>query len=149
MEGLPEKAAAAQSLRKPSPFVSGSPFHYNTCYRSSGRSRMFKLRLGLGFQTYARIPLLGALWTRVGLDRFVSSSSFSSSSASSSSSLCLRLHPPRYGLSLSLSLLPLEVSVYLSIFSARLPSNVLAIRQRQVQSCQHTKDFPGGPPTQY
>ena len=79
------------------------PYHYNTCYRSSGRSRMFKLRLGLGFQTYARIPLLGALWARVGLDCFVSSSSYSSSSASSSSSLCLRLHPPRYALSLSLT----------------------------------------------
>ncbi len=104
MEGLPEKAAAAQSLRKPSPFVSGSPYHYNTCYRSSGRSRMFKLRLGLGFQTYARIPLFGALWAHVGLDSFVSSFSYSSSSASSSSSLCLRLHPPRYAPSLSLSL---------------------------------------------
>jgi hypothetical protein len=49
--------------RKPSPFVSGSPYHYSTCYRSSGRSKMFKLRSGLGwgFRAYARIPLIGAL----------------------------------------------------------------------------------------
>ena len=79
------------------------PYHSITCYRSSGRSRMFKLRLGLGFQTYARIPLLGALWARVGLDSCVSSSSYSYSSACSSSSLCLRLHPPRYALSLTLA----------------------------------------------
>ena len=66
MEGLPEKAPATQSSRKPSPF---SPYHYSTCYRSSGRSRMFKLRFGrgLGSQAYARIPLFGDL-SRVGLD---------------------------------------------------------------------------------
>jgi hypothetical protein len=40
MAGLPDKAAATQSSRKPSAFVSGSTFHYNTCYRASGRSKM-------------------------------------------------------------------------------------------------------------
>jgi hypothetical protein len=45
---------------------------------------------------------------------------------------CIRLD--MLSLSLSLSLLPPEVSVNLSIFFARLPSNVLAIRQRQMQS---------------
>jgi hypothetical protein len=53
-------------------------------------------------------------------------------------SLCLRLQPPRYVLSLSLSLylslLPINVSVYLSIFSACLRSNAFAKKQRQVQS---------------
>jgi hypothetical protein len=56
-----------------------------------------------------------------------------SSCASSSSSACLRVHPPRY--TVSLSLLPLNIFVYISMFSARLPSNVSAkINQRQVQS---------------
>jgi hypothetical protein len=41
---------------------------------------------------------------------------------------CIRLD--MFSLSLSLS----HVSVYLSIFSARLPSNVSAKKQRQVQS---------------
>jgi hypothetical protein len=47
MAGLPEKAAATRSSRK-SPLVSGSPCLDNTCCRSSGRSRMFKLGFGLG-----------------------------------------------------------------------------------------------------
>jgi hypothetical protein len=38
MAGLPEKAAATQSSRKPSAFVSGSTYHYNTCWRALGRS---------------------------------------------------------------------------------------------------------------
>jgi hypothetical protein len=48
MAGLPEKAAATRSSRK-SPLVSGSPCLDNTCCRSSGRSRMFKLGFGLGW----------------------------------------------------------------------------------------------------
>jgi hypothetical protein len=68
MAGLQGKAAATQSSRKPSPFVSGSSYHYSTCYRSAGRSRMFKLRLGLGwgFRAYARILLFGALLAACG-----------------------------------------------------------------------------------
>jgi hypothetical protein len=49
MAALPEKAAAIQISSKPSPFVSGSPCHYSTCYRSSGRPRMFKPMLGNSF----------------------------------------------------------------------------------------------------
>jgi hypothetical protein len=74
----------------------------------------------------------GHVWVSI---VFVSSSSYSSSSASSSSSLCLRLHPPRYALSLSLSLTTTPRCLCISLyFSARLPSNVAAIKQRQVQT---------------
>jgi hypothetical protein len=50
--------------------------------------------------------------------------------------LCLRLRPPRYVLSLSLSfsLLPIDVSVYLSISFELLRANVFTKKPRQVQS---------------
>jgi hypothetical protein len=120
MAGLQEKAATTKSSSKPSPFVSGSLHHYSTCYRSSGRSRMFKLMLGhsflaallnTAFATIRRgvrgcsiLPFGGPRATCGSRLLFCSSSYYSAFSASSSSSLCLRLHPPRYVLSLSLSL---------------------------------------------
>jgi hypothetical protein len=124
MEGLPEKAAATQSLRKLSPFVSGSYYHYSTCYRSSGRWRMFKLRLGLGrgFRTYARITLCGALWATCGsqllLFFFLLSFLFRIFvvvfvSALASASIC--------SLSLSLSHYYFSMSLYVSLSSLRSP----------------------------
>jgi hypothetical protein len=87
--------------------------------------------VGVGVSSLCENPFLRGplshVWVSIACDYY---SSCSSSSASSSSSLCLRQHPPRYVLSLSLSLsrslslLPLDVSVYLSIFFAPLPSNV-------------------------
>ena len=41
MAGVPEKTAATQSPRNPSPFVPGSTYHYSTCYHASGRAKMF------------------------------------------------------------------------------------------------------------
>jgi hypothetical protein len=136
MAGLPEKAAATQSSRKPSPVVSGSPYHYSSCYRSSGRSRMFKLRLGWnrGFEPIRESPSsvpLSHVWVSIAVLFFfvlcflfrIFVVVFVSSPASAS--IC--------SLSL-LSLLPLDVSVYLSICPVRLPSNVSAKKKRQVES---------------
>jgi hypothetical protein len=49
-------------------------------------------------------------------------------------SVCACIRPDMFSLSLSLSLSPIDVSVYLSIFSACLRSNAFAKKQRQVQS---------------
>ena len=93
-----------------------------------------EVRVGLGFSNLCkRLPLrchLSDVWVLISL-LFLFRLFFLFrifvvvfASAPASASTC----------SLSLSLPPLGVSVYLSIFSARLPSNVSAKNKRQVQS---------------
>jgi hypothetical protein len=85
-----------------------------------------------GFKPMRESPSSMPSGPRVGLDCLLSSSSYSSSSASSSSSLCLRLHPPGYVLSLSLSV---SLPLYISLSSLRVsPRMSLAKNLRQVQS---------------
>jgi hypothetical protein len=108
------------------PFVSGSPHRYSIFYRSSGRSRMFNPILrGPMSHTWVSIALVVCF-----------SSYYSSSSASSSSSLCLRLPPPRYVLSLSLSLTTTSRCLSISLYVLRASSleNLCNAKQRQVQS---------------
>jgi hypothetical protein len=88
-------------------------------------------------------PLLGPLshlWVSIGLFFFFLSFFLFRifvvvfASAPESASIC----------SFSLSLLHLDASAYLAIFSAHLPQSVSATKQRQVQIWQHPKGFPGG-----
>ena len=145
----PENTATTKSSRRPSPLVSGSPYHVKTWHPAFGGSVSPRRGWGAGGgRAHARIPSSGSLshvWVSIATCFFfplfflfhIFVVVFVSAPASTSIFLYLSLT------STSRCLL------YLSSCSVRLSSSVSAKNHRPVQSLQHLKDFPGGLPPQY